>query len=160
MVGDIVDKNLKDLAVFSIIAVVIDQLIKIVISSKVALDSSFPIVKGFWYITNVHNTGAAFSILEGSRLLFIAVGIIAIVLVALYYKSIEDKTDYDVVVFSLLIGGIIGNMIDRIIHGYVIDYLSFNIFGYNFPVFNLADTFIVIAIVLFVFRIIKEDVWS
>ena len=154
------DKSLKDLAVFSIIAVVIDQLIKIVISSKVALDSSFPIVKGFWYITNVHNTGAAFSILEGSRLLFIAVGIIAIVLVALYYKSIEDKTDYDVVVFSLLIGGIIGNMIDRIIHGYVIDYLSFNIFGYNFPVFNLADTFIVIAIVLFVFRIIKEDVWS
>ena len=98
--------------------------------------------------------------MEGSRLLFIAVGIIAIVLVALYYKSIEDKTDYDVVVFSLLIGGIIGNMIDRIIHGYVIDYLSFNIFGYNFPVFNLADTFIVIAIVLFVFRIIKEDVWS
>ena len=114
MVGDIVDKDLKGLAVFSIIAIVIDQLSKIVISSKVALDSSFPIVKGFWYITNVHNTGAAFSILQGSRLLFIAVGIIAIVLIALYYKSIENKIDYDVVAFSLLIGGIVGNMIDRI----------------------------------------------
>ena len=160
MVGDIVDKDLKGLTIFSFIAVVIDQLAKIIISSKVALDSSFPIVKGFWYITNVHNTGAAFSILEGSRLLFISVGIIAIVLIGLYYRSLENKIDYDVVTFSLLIGGIIGNMIDRIIHGYVIDFLSFNIFGYNFPVFNLADTFIVVAIILLIFRIIKEDVWS
>ena len=108
----------------------------------------------------MHNTGAAFSILEGSKLLFIAVGIIAIVLIALYYKNIEDKIEYDVLVHSLLIGGIIGNMIDRIIHGYVIDFLSFNIFGYNFPVFNLADSFIVVAIILLIARVIKEDLWN
>lgn len=154
------DRDLKNVAVFSFIVVILDQLSKIVISSKVALNSSFPIVKGFWYITNVHNTGAAFSILEGSKLLFISIGIIAIILIALYYKSIEEKIDYDVMVTSALIGGIIGNMIDRIVHGYVIDFLSFNIFGYNFPVFNLADTFIVLAILLLIFRTIKEDVWS
>ena len=154
------DKDLKGLGVFSFIAIIVDQLAKIIISSKVTLGSSFPIVKGFWYITNVHNTGAAFSILEGSKLLFIAIGIIAVVLIALYYKNIEDKIEYDVVVHSLLIGGIIGNMLDRIIHGYVIDFLSFNIFGYNFPVFNLADSFIVIAIILLIARVIKEDVWS
>lgn len=154
------NKDLKDLAIFSFVVVIIDQLSKIVVSSKVALGSSFPIVKGFWYITNVHNTGAAFSILEGSKLLFIAVGIIAVALITLYYKNIEDKIEYDVVVHSLLIGGIIGNMIDRIIHGYVIDFLSFNIFGYNFPVFNLADSFIVIAIVLLIARVIKESLWS
>ena len=154
------DKDLKGLGVFSFIVILVDQLSKIVISSKVALGSSFPIVKGFWYITNVHNTGAAFSILEGNKLLFIAVGIIAIVLIALYYKNIENKIEYDVVVHSLLIGGIIGNMIDRIIHGYVIDFLSFNIFGYNFPVFNLADSFIVIAIILLIARVIKEDLWN
>ena len=51
-------------------------------------------------------------------------------------------------------------MIDRIIHGYVIDFLSFNIFGYNFPVFNLADSFIVIAIILLIARVIKEDLWN
>lgn len=154
------NKDLKDLAIFSFMAIIVDQLSKIIISSKVALGSSFPIVKGFWYITNVHNTGAAFSILEGSKLLFIAVGIIAIVLIALYYKNIEDKIEYDVLVHSLLIGGIIGNMIDRIIHGYVIDFLSFNIFGYNFPVFNLADSFIVVAIILLIARVIKEDLWN
>ena len=145
------DKDLKGLGVFSFIVILVDQLAKIVISSKVTLGSSFPIVKGFWYITNVHNTGAAFSILEGNKLLFIAIGIIAVVLIALYYKNIEDKIEYDVVVFSLLIGGIIGNMIDRIIHGYVIDYLSFNIFGYNFPVFNLADILITLSVVFIIF---------
>lgn len=154
------DKDLKGLGVFSFIVILVDQLSKIVISSKVALGSSFPIVKGFWYITNVHNTGAAFSILEGNKLLFIAVGIIAITLIILYYNSIQDKIEYDVIVHSLLIGGIIGNMLDRIIHGYVIDFLSFNIFGYNFPVFNLADSFIVIAIILLIARVIKEDLWN
>ena len=154
------DKDLKKLAVFSFIFIILDQLAKIVVSSKIALESSIPIVKGFWSFTNVHNKGAAFSILEGSKLLFISVGIIAIVLIVLYYNSIEDRTEYDVMIHSMLIGGIIGNMIDRIIHGYVIDFLSFNIFGYNFPVFNLADTFIVLAIILLFARIIKEDVWS
>ena len=154
------DKDFKNLFIFSFIFIVLDQLSKIVISSKVLLNSTLPIVKGFLYITNVHNTGAAFSILEGNKLLFIAVGIIAIVLIALYYKNIEDKIEYDVLVHSLLIGGIIGNMIDRIIHGYVIDFLSFNIFGYNFPVFNLADSFIVIAIILLIARVIKEDLWN
>ena len=154
------DKDLKNLAVFSFIFIILDQLAKIVVSSKIALEGSIPIVKGFWSFTNVHNKGAAFSILEGSKLLFISVGIIAIVLIVLYYNSIEDRTEYDVMIHSMLIGGIIGNMIDRIIHGYVIDFLSFNIFGYNFPVFNLADTFIVLAIILLFARIIKEDVWS
>lgn len=154
------DKDIKNVAVFSFIFIVLDQLSKIVISSKVALTTSFPIVKGFWYITNVHNTGAAFSILEGSKMLFIVVGIFAIGLIIWYFTTIDEKTEYDVMIISLLIGGIIGNLVDRIIHGYVIDFLSFNIFGYNFPVFNLADTFIVVAIVLLFARMIKESLWS
>ena len=75
------DKDIKNLAVFSFIFLVLDQLSKIVVSSKIALFGTVPIVKGFWNITNVHNTGAAFSILEGSKLLFIAIGIIAIGLI-------------------------------------------------------------------------------
>ena len=154
------DKNLKNLGVFSFIVIVLDQLSKVVVSSKIALFGTVPIVKGFWNITNVHNTGAAFSILEGSKLLFIAIGIIAIGLIIWYFITIDEKTEYDVMVTSMLIGGIIGNMIDRIVHGYVIDFLSFRIFGYDFPVFNLADTFIVLAIILIFARIIKEDLWS
>ena len=154
------DKDIKNVAVFSFIFIVLDQLSKIVVSSKIALYGSVPIVKGFWNFTNVHNTGAAFSILEGSKLLFVAIGILAIGLIIWYFTTIDEKTEYDVMVTSLLIGGIIGNMIDRIIHGYVIDFLSFNIFGYNFPVFNLADTFIVVAIILLFARMIKESLWS
>ena len=154
------DKDFKNLFIFSFIFIVLDQLSKIIISSKVILNSILTIVKGFWYITNVHNTGAAFSLFEGNSIFLAFIGIIAIVLIGLYYKNIDTKTEYDVILTSLLIGGIIGNLIDRIIHGYVIDFLSFNIFGYNFPVFNLADTFIVVSIILLIARVIKEDVWN
>ena len=60
----------------------------------------------------------------------------------------------------MLIGGIIGNLIDRIIYGYVIDYLDFNIFGYNYPVFNLADSMIVISIILLILFINKGDTYD
>ena len=139
---------------------VIDQLAKIIVSSKIPLGDSLTITKDFWYITNLHNTGAAFGLFEGSTTLFIVVGFIAILLIGLYFYSIEEKIEYDVVLHGFLIGGILGNIIDRIVHGYVIDFLDFRVFGYNFPVFNLADAFIVLAIILLIFRIVKEDVWG
>ena len=71
-------------------------------------------------------------------------------LVTIYYYLIKDKdlNKIDIVSYSMLIGGIIGNLIDRIVHGYVIDYLDFKIFNYNFPIFNIADTLIVISIII------------
>ena len=59
--------------------------------------------------------------------------------------------------YGLLTGGIIGNLLDRIIYGYVIDFLDFNIIGYNYPIFNLADSFIVISIILIIFNEFKGD---
>lgn len=61
------------------------------------------------------------------------------------------------IIYGILLGGIIGNLIDRIIYGYVIDYLNFNIFGYNFPVFNFADICIVISIFIIIIEILKGD---
>ena len=68
--------------------------------------------------------------------------------------------DVDVFIYSLLLSGILGNLLDRIIHGYVIDYLSFNFGKYYFPIFNFADICIVISILLILIRMIKEDVWK
>ena len=76
------------------------------------------------------------------------------------YKQIEEglynklnKLDY--IIYSLLYGGIVGNLFDRIVYGYVIDYLDFYIFNYNFPVFNFADVCIVISVILIIFDSIR-----
>ena len=149
----------KNIFLFSIIFLIIDQVIKIVLSSKMIVNQTFVIIKKFFTITLVHNTGAAFSILKDSGLLLIIIGIVALIGIIIYIKKLE-KVDYiDTFIYSLLIGGILGNLIDRVIHGYVIDYLSFNIGKYYFPIFNFADICIVISILIIVIRMIKEDLW-
>ena len=72
---------------------------------------------------------------------------------------IKDKklSKLDIVLLSMLIAGIMGNLIDRVIYGYVIDYLDFYIFGYNFPVFNLADTLIVLSAIALFIKSLKEE---
>lgn len=139
---------MKKILPISLLFVVIDQVVKILVISKLALQQSITIINNFFNITYVRNTGAAWSILSGNVLLLIMISVLA--LVTIYYYLIKDKdlNKIDIVSYSMLIGGIIGNLIDRIVHGYVIDYLDFKIFNYNFPIFNIADTLIVISIII------------
>ena len=95
--------------------------------------------------------------LSGHRWLLIIISIV--LLVVLYFMLIRGKklNKYEEITYGLLIGGIFGNLIDRIIYGYVIEYLDFNIFGYNFPIFNLADSLIVISIIMLIIDVIRGD---
>lgn len=137
----------KKLYGLSFIFVIIDQIIKYVISNNITLNTSITIIDKFFYLTNVHNDGAAFSILSGNVIFLILMTIIS--LVVIYFFFIKDKTTSKIekVFISMLLGGIIGNFIDRLIHGYVIDYLETIIFNYHFPIFNFADTCIVLGII-------------
>lgn len=139
---------MKKILPISLLLVVIDQIVKILVISKMTLQQSIIVINNFFNITYVRNTGAAWSILSGNVLLLIMISVVA--LVVIYYYLIKDKelNKIDVVSYSMLIGGIIGNLIDRVVHGYVIDYLDFKIFNYNFPIFNVADTLIVISIII------------
>lgn len=139
---------MKKILPISFLLIVIDQIVKILVINKMALQQSITIINNFFNITYVRNTGAAWSILSGNVLLLIMISVLA--LVTIYYYLIKDKdlNKIDIVSYSMLIGGIIGNLIDRIVHGYVIDYLDFKIFNYNFPIFNIADTLIVISIII------------
>ena len=139
---------MKKIFLFSLIFVLLDFVVKIIINNNIALYDSINIIPKFFSITYVRNTGAAFSIMENNRVLFIIIAIIALILIYKYLIMNKVIDRYLMISYSMLVGGIIGNMIDRIIYGYVIDYLSFNIFGYSFPIFNLADTFIVISIIM------------
>lgn len=153
-------KNLKDIYVFGIIFVIADQLLKIILSNKMIVNQTFIIIKNFFSIRLVHNTGAAFSILSDSTFLLIFIGIAALIGLIFYIKKLDVIDDIDTFVYALLIGGIAGNLIDRIIYGYVIDYLSFNFGSYYFPIFNFADICIVLAALIILIRTIKESLWK
>ena len=151
---------MKRITIYSILFFIVDLIIKIVVSTKLKLYDVINIIPNFFSIVFVKNTGAAFSILENNRFLFIIVALISIILIYRYFIKNVSSNRYNICCYSLLLGGIVGNLFDRVVYGYVIDYLSFNIFGYNFPVFNLADSYIVISIILLILKEIKEAVWK
>lgn len=135
----------------------LDQIIKLIISANIPLNSSIQIIKNFFNIANVHNDGAAWSILSNSRILLIIVGFIALIVIYMIFIKGKKLSKSDIILYSMLIGGIIGNLLDRIIYGFVIDYLDFNIFGYDYPIFNLADTLIVLAAIGIIIKTFKEE---
>ena len=149
---------MKKLSLFTFLFIICDQLIKILISNTLIEYQYIDVIKNIFTITHVHNTGAAFSILSNNVVLLIGISLIALVLIYYYILRNIKYTKLNIAIYSLLIGGIIGNLIDRVIHGYVIDYLSVKIFNYNFPVFNLADIGIVISVFLIFIKTIKEEV--
>ena len=153
-------QHLKNVYIVSLIVVIIDQFIKAVVSYKMSLYEVFPLFKGFLDINLVHNTGAAFSFLQGGRILFIMIALIVILLISMYINKNDDVDGKKIFIYALLLGGIVGNLIDRIIHGYVIDYISVTIINYKFPVFNFADSCIVIAVIIALIYTIKEDLWN
>lgn len=147
----------KVIWIISFICIIIDQIIKFIINNNINLYDQNTIIDNFFNLTNVRNYGAAWSILTGSRIMLIIVTIL--IMIGLYYFFIrkEKLKKYEKVIYGFLYGGIIGNLIDRIFRGYVIDYLEFYIFGYNFPVFNLADILIVISMFFIIISVIKGD---
>lgn len=131
-----------------VLLVSIDQYTKSVVLKTINLLDKHEVIPNFFYITNVRNTGAAWSILEGKQTFFIIITFIAIaVFVYLLYKD-RNKSKLLTISYLLIISGAIGNLIDRITNAYVVDFLDFYIFGYDFPVFNVADSFLTIGVIL------------
>ena len=104
-------------------------------------------------LTYVHNTGAAFSMLEGARWLFIILGIIALNVIFIFFIKDKKLNNFEIITYSLLLSGILGNLIDRFLYGYVIDFIDVNIL--NFAIFNFADSFMVIGVILLMIGMIK-----
>ena len=135
----------------------IDQISKVLIIKSFRVRASLPIIKDFFYLTYTHNTGAAFSILTGRRLFLIITTFIVIMFIIYYLMKNKITSKLELVSFSLIIGGSLGNLFDRIIRGYVVDFLDFRIFSYNFPIFSLADTFIVIGVLLLIINMARKE---
>jgi signal peptidase II len=138
--------------------ILLDQLSKNFIVNHFTLGESKEILSNFFNITSHRNRGAAWGILQDSRLFFIVVTIIFMAILSYYlFKQKGKLTIVDKFTFSLIYAGAIGNFIDRLTRHEVVDFLDFRIFGYDFPIFNLADCFICVGVFFLMLKIYNEE---
>ncbi|MBR2246691.1 MAG: signal peptidase II [Bacilli bacterium] len=150
-------KNKEKVYSVAAILLIIDQFVKLLIKTKMKVLTEIKIIPNFFSIYYVKNKGAAFSILNGKTYIFIIVAILLLFLIDRYLKE-EKFTKLSIISLGMIIGGIVGNLIDRLLYHSVIDYLSFNIFGYNFPVFNIADIGITVGCLLYIIELIRRSI--
>lgn len=132
-----------------ILTVALDQITKILVTNLMQIGDSFPIIDNFLYLTYHRNAGAAWGILQGRMLFFYIVTLIVIGVIITWLKRIDIQQEKRLTIaFSLILGGAIGNFIDRIIYQEVIDFIDTFIFGYNFPIFNIADSALCIGVAI------------
>ena len=134
----------------------LDRFSKILVVKNLTLGESVRVIGNFFNITYVNNHGAAFGIMDGKIIFIILVSIL--IFGHLIYE-IKKGTHSKLITLSIsfVIGGLLGNLFDRLIYGYVIDFLDFDFFGYDFAIFNIGDSFIVIGTILLAIGYILEE---
>lgn len=144
--------------IFTIIFLVgIDQYTKQLVVAYIPLNEHLEIIPNFFNLTHVRNTGAAWSMFEGQKQIFIVITIIAIIYFSYLLIKDRNKSFIYKLCYLLIVSGAIGNFIDRLTNSYVVDFLSFRLFGfYDFPVFNVADCFLTIGVFIYIILTILE----
>lgn len=141
--------------IFIIISVLLDRITKqLAVKFLVPIDS-FPIIEDVLHFTYLENTGAAFGSLKNARWVFLAISTIAIIALLVYMIKVKPKSRLLVTGLSFIVGGGIGNMIDRVINGYVVDFIDFRLI--NFAIFNVADSFVCVGAALTVIYVLFFD---
>ena len=131
----------------------LDLLFKYLVSTYL---TTVNIIDNFFSLTYVLNDGAAFSLFASRTYLLILIAIICLFFIIYELKNNLDDRVLSIG-YSLVLAGLLGNFLDRLIDGYIIDYLSFKILGYNYPIFNFADILIVVGIIIVIIKeILKE----
>jgi signal peptidase II len=154
-----VRKNIV-LFIFGAIAVIVlDQITKAVITEKLFMYGSYKVIDGFFSLVYVMNPGAAFGFLAGAPeifryLFFISVTVLAILLIIYYILKSKSQGVLIVTSLTLIFGGAVGNLIDRIRFGAVVDFLDFYIGAWHWPAFNVADSAISIGAVLMIWEML------
>lgn len=138
-----------------ILLLAVDQLSKWVVLHTLTGVESFPLINGVFHLTYCENRGAAFGILQNQVWVFVAITIAVLAAVIYYMLRVRPKNKWLNISLMLLVGGALGNFIDRIYRGYVVDFFDFCLI--NFPIFNVADCFVVVgAVMLAVYLIFSE----
>ena len=136
--------------------IILDQFTKSVTENWLGYRNSYEVIENFFWIYILHNTGGAWSLFSGMSGLFMIVPPLAFAFMLYFYLKSDEKQILFRSALIFLMAGTLGNYIDRVMVGYVRDFLSFNIFGYMFPVFNVADISLNIGVGLFILETLLE----
>lgn len=135
-----------------VVIIVMDQVSKFAIVKSVRMGDLVKVIDNFFYITYIRNKGAAWSIFQNGRYFFIVLTVAASIMLIYFLRKSNSK------VFSLalsfILGGAVGNLIDRVVEGSVVDFLEFHFWSYQFPTFNVADTFVTIGTIILAYYMI------
>ncbi|WP_147802400.1 signal peptidase II [Alkalicoccus halolimnae] len=146
--------------VYYLIAVIIiafDQLTKWLIVENMEVRESIPIIENLLYLTSHRNAGAAFGMLQGQMwLFFIATIVVTVVIIYMIQTQLKGSRWYGTAL-GLILGGAIGNFIDRVLEGAVVDFIDVYIFSYNYPIFNIADMSLVTGVIMIIIHVFLEE---
>lgn len=134
---------------------VLDQVTKWLVLRNISVTDFVEVVPNFFWLVQVHNTGAAFGMLQDSNGFFIGLSVVALVAITIFWRKGAFADRWLTVGAALLVSGILGNLTDRLLHGHVIDFLMFDLhvpFASPWPSFNVADSCISVAAGIFVVR--------
>ena len=140
-----------------------DQASKLTVDAQLDFTDRIPVIEGFFYLTHVRNPGAAFGLFAESPAsirvgLFIGVTLIAIAMILSFQRKLAPGDRFSALSLGLILGGAVGNLIDRIFRGEVVDFLHFRLWGgYQWPDFNLADSFIVVGVAFLVIELLTVE---
>jgi len=142
---------------------ILDQATKAWVLANLPLGGSIPVIPGFFDLTHVHNPGGAFGFLAGMSaeirsLLFVAISLLAAGLILYFYWQTPIRQRFLAVGISLLFGGAVGNLVDRLRFGIVIDFLDLYVGSLHWPAFNVADSAITIGVVIFAYHILFRKI--
>lgn len=136
--------------------IAVDQITKLIVASNMQLNDTLPIIKNVLHITYIKNEGAAFGILSNHRWIFMSVSAVAIVALCVYLFRFSKDTRLMKTGMALIISGGIGNMIDRIFLGYVVDMIDFRLI--NFYIFNVADACVSVGAAVLILGIVLNEI--
>jgi len=151
----------RKLLVISIVIIILDQITKAIILNHLELYHSIQIIPGFFSITHIHNPGGAFGFLANQSpavrvIVFLFVSILALGFIFYFYHKTPETHKWLATGFALIFGGAIGNLIDRVRFGTVVDFLDVYINNLHWPAFNVADSAITIGMGVFIYHIITK----
>ncbi|WP_416151025.1 signal peptidase II [Salipaludibacillus sp. HK11] len=137
--------------------IILDQLTKWLVVQYMEIRESIPLIENVLYLTSHRNAGAAFGILQGQLWLFFIATVGVVVGVSYYIQKHTKGERWFGISLGLVLGGAIGNFIDRVLEGAVVDFIDVYIFSYNFPIFNVADSALVVGVIMLMIHVFKEE---
>ncbi|AKC76509.1 signal peptidase II [Staphylococcus sp. EG-SA-6] len=142
--------------IVAIAILIIDQVTKRIIATTMNIGDSYEVIPNFLNITSHRNNGAAWGILSGKMGFFYIITIVILIVLVLFYIKEAKYNLFMQVAISLLFAGALGNFIDRLVNGEVVDFVDTNIFGYDFPIFNVADSSLTIGVLFIIIALLKD----